>query len=46
VECCLPNPDNREEEDALLQKALKLHPDDGELKERAESGEYPSRFRS
>jgi len=44
VECCLPNPDNEEGEADLAQKALKLHPEDSELKERIDSGEYPSRF--
>ncbi|RLB44799.1 MAG: 4Fe-4S ferredoxin [Deltaproteobacteria bacterium] len=45
VECCLPNPEQPEEEAALGQKAIALHPDDGELKSRIESGEFPSRFR-
>ena len=27
VECCVPNPDNREQENELLAKARKLHPD-------------------
>jgi hypothetical protein len=45
VECCLPDPAHRESEEELADKALKLHPDDGELKQRIESGEFPSRFR-
>ena len=45
VECCLPNPDIREDEDTLIKRALKVHPDDSELKKRAESNDYPSRFR-
>lgn len=45
VECCLPNPENEEAEADLAQKALTLHPDDGELKERVDSGDFPSRFR-
>jgi len=45
VECCLPNPDNPESEEDLAQKAIKLHPDDAELKARIESGDFPSRFR-
>ncbi len=44
VECCLPDPNNPEEEKGLLERALKIHPDDEELKQRAESGEVPSRF--
>lgn len=46
VECCLPNPEHREEEKGLVEKALKLHPDDGELKDRVASGSFPSRFKS
>ena len=26
VECCLPDPDNRETEEELLNKAIKIHP--------------------
>ena len=45
VECCLPNPEAKEAEDALIARAVKLHPDDVELKKRAESNNYPSLFR-
>ena len=45
VECCLPDPGHREEELLLLERAVKLHPDDGELKKRVASGSFPSRFR-
>ncbi|MEC7523518.1 MAG: YfhL family 4Fe-4S dicluster ferredoxin [Myxococcota bacterium] len=45
VECCLPNPEHEEQEADLAEKALKLHPDDGDLKGRIASGDYPSRFR-
>lgn len=45
VECCLPNPEIREEEPELLKRALKLHPDNADLKSRAESDVFPSRFR-
>ena len=45
VECCIPDDDRREEEKALLERALRLHPDDGELKARAEKDDFPSRFR-
>ena len=45
VECCLPDPNHPEEESALLERALRLHPDDEELKKRATSNDYPSRFR-
>ncbi len=46
VECCLPNPEHREEEPDLAQKAILLHPEDGELKARIASNDYPSRFRT
>jgi ferredoxin len=45
VECCLPDPNHREEEGGLLERALKLHPDDAELKAKAEKNDFPSRFR-
>ena len=44
VACCLPDPDRREEETALLQRALRLHPDDDALKSRVAGGAFPSRF--
>jgi hypothetical protein len=28
VECCIPDPNNRETEEDLLQRAMKLHPND------------------
>ena len=45
VECCLPNPEHREEEQGLLERAVKLHPDDEELKKRVSANSFPSRFR-
>jgi ferredoxin len=45
VECCLPDPNHVEQEAGLVVKALRLHPDDGELKKRVESNIFPSRFR-
>ena len=45
VECCLPDPDREESEADLVQRARGLHPDDSELKQRLESGRFPSRFR-
>src|SRR5262249_50093875 len=45
VECCLPNPQIVETEEVLIARALKLHPDDGELSKRAAANDYPSRFR-
>lgn len=45
VECCLPNPGIVEKETDLLARALHLHPDDSELKARADSNSYPSRFK-
>ena len=46
VECCIPDRDLAETEQQLIERALRLHPDDPELKERAESNQYPSRFRT
>jgi len=46
VECCLPDPDRQESEEALVQKALDLHPDDDELEKRVERPNFPSHFRS
>jgi ferredoxin len=45
VECCLPDPKHTEEEKALIDRAIRLHPDDAELQKRASANEYPSRFR-
>lgn len=45
VECCLPDPNHAEDESALIERAIKLHPDDAELSKRAASNNYPSRFR-
>jgi ferredoxin len=45
VECCLPDPNRVETEAALLERALKLHPDDAQLKEQAKNGTFPSRYR-
>ncbi|HEY5959391.1 MAG TPA: YfhL family 4Fe-4S dicluster ferredoxin [Polyangiaceae bacterium] len=45
VECCLPDPKRPEQEPVLLHRALKIHPDDAELKTKAESNDFPSRFR-
>ncbi|MCA9602229.1 MAG: YfhL family 4Fe-4S dicluster ferredoxin, partial [Myxococcales bacterium] len=45
VECCLPDPNHRETEDVLIKRALRVHPEDDELKKRAAENEFPSRFR-
>jgi len=45
VECCLPDPKHVEGEALLIERALRLHPDDAKLKERASVNNYPSRFR-
>jgi ferredoxin len=29
VDCCVPDPNNRETEEALLERAKKIHPDEG-----------------
>lgn len=45
VECCLPDPKRTEAEALLLERAIKLHPDDSELKTKADANDFPSRFR-
>ena len=45
VECCLPDPNHPDTEPTLIERALRLHPDDGALRDRAGTNEYPSRFR-
>lgn len=42
VECCLPDPKHLEEEQVLIDRALKLHPNDLSLKQSFESGVFPS----
>jgi ferredoxin len=42
VECCLPDPNHVEDEQILVERALKIHPDDEELKQRIASGNFPS----
>lgn len=41
VECCLPDPERRETEEELYQRAVKIHPD----KSFPDLGQAPSRFR-
>ena len=45
VECCLPDPAKPEDEKVLIARALKLHPDDADLKAKAGSNSFASRFR-
>ena len=45
VECCLPDPKHLEVEGDLLARAVRLHPDDGDLQKKAAANNYPSRFR-
>lgn len=45
VECCLPDPNHAEAEAELLERALRLHPEDGELQKRAAANTIASRFR-
>ena len=39
VDCCIPDPENPETEDVLLERAKKLHPDEDF------GDDFPSRFR-
>jgi hypothetical protein len=41
----LPDPNHKEDEKVLIERALRLHPDDAELQQRAGVNVYPSRFR-
>jgi ferredoxin len=45
TECCLPDPKHTESEGALIERAVALHPDDGDLQSIAASGSFPSRFK-
>lgn len=45
VECCLPDPKHVESEKELLERALRLHPDDKTLQSKAAANNFPSRFR-
>jgi len=45
VECCLPDPKHVETEKVLIERAVSLHDDDEELKQRAANNTFPSRFR-
>ena len=45
VLCCLPDPEFREDEPTLIERALRVHPNDAALKARHASGDFPSRFR-
>jgi ferredoxin len=46
VACCVPDPNRPEEETSLLERALRLHPDDQGLKDRVAAGVFPSHFQS
>lgn len=46
VECCLPDPDRVESEDALLARAVKLHPDNTDIPALAALTADTSRFRN
>jgi ferredoxin len=45
VECCLPDPKRPETEEGLIERSLRLHPGDVDLKARAAKNDFPSRFR-
>jgi ferredoxin len=45
VECCLPDPNHREEEKVLIERAVRLHPDDEELQNSYKDNNFKSRFR-
>jgi ferredoxin len=45
VECCLPDPERVEPEARLIERALRLHPNDEVLAKGVGGGSFPSRFR-
>jgi ferredoxin len=45
VEACRPDPKRVESEATLIDRALKLHPDNAELKSKVSLNTFPSRFR-
>ncbi|MGW1596814.1 YfhL family 4Fe-4S dicluster ferredoxin [Streptomyces sp. NPDC002343] len=45
VECCLTDPDRVETEEVLINRTLRLHPDDAGLRRKAAANDYPSHFR-
>jgi ferredoxin len=45
TECCLPDVSHPESEGVLIERALRLHPDEA-LKSKFASGKFPSRFRT
>ena len=46
VEGCVPDPNNQETEEVLIARAVKLHPDDADLKAKVAANSFPSRFRA
>jgi ferredoxin len=44
--CCLPNPEIPEAESVLIDRALRLLPDDVDLRMSVEANSFPSRFRA
>ncbi|MFJ8388883.1 YfhL family 4Fe-4S dicluster ferredoxin [Streptomyces sp. NPDC094438] len=45
VDCCVPDENRVETEETLINRALRLHPDDTELLRKVEADDYPSCFR-
>src|ERR1700678_827966 len=45
VECCLPDPNHKENEEILINRAVPLHPDDVSLQSSYKSNHFKSRFR-
>src|SRR5262245_28889243 len=45
VECCLPDPKHKEDEAALILRAMHLHPEDKVLDQRIRANDFPSRYR-
>lgn len=45
VTCCLPDPEFRESERELIERALRLHPNDSVLAQRYHANDFPSLHR-
>ena len=45
VLCCLPDPEFRESESELIERALRLHPHDSLLAQRYRANDFPSLYR-
>ena len=45
VECCLPDPDRREDEKVLIDRAREIHKGKGDIMAKLSKPDFPSRFK-